>query len=181
MNESIKLKEEILELENQLEEKRDKFFKLRLYKLLGIAEQQLETYGVTDLVLNIYEDEWEIVYKYTTAQFDENDYNHGDDSNEETEIREKTANITFGESGKLFISGKGIRSSRFKMYRNSRKEMRVINTDYSIELGTEEQLDLIRGYTQSKKIPEWLALSVFLYMCDNEWDTENIIQYLGTV
>jgi hypothetical protein len=178
---SEKLKEEILELESVLEDKRDTFFKARLYKLIGIPGQELISWGISDIVLGIYDNEWTIAYKHETTEYNENNYNYDGDSETETEPREKRSGVSFGEKSKLFLKGKGYRQGRFKLYRNSRKEIRVINTDYNFELDTEEQLQLIRTYSNDRHIPEWLALKVFLYMCENGWNSEHIIQHLGTV
>jgi hypothetical protein len=176
-----KLRKEIIELESMLEAKRNTLFKARLYKLLGIPEQDLISWGVSNVVLDIYDNEWTIDYDHQTTEYDENNYNHDNDSETETELREKRSSVSFGKESKLFLKGKGYRQGRFKLYRNSRKEIRVINNDYNFELDTEEQLQLIRKYSSDCHIPEWFALKVFMYMCENDWNSCHIIQYLGTV
>jgi hypothetical protein len=180
-NDDEKFKKEILDLELVLEEKRDTFFKARLYKLIGIPEQELISWGIRNVLLDIYDNEWIIEYDHETNKYDENNYNHDGDSETETELREKRSSVSFGKDTKLFIKGKGYRQGRFKLYSNSRKEIRVINNDYNFELDTEEQLQLIRTYSKDCHIPEWFALKVFLYMCENGWNSSHIIQYLGTI
>lgn len=175
------LKDYILKVETELEKMKKQLFRLRLYKLLGITENQLSTLGVSNLEMMVYDDEWSISYNHYTNKYDENNYNYADDSDAETEPREKNTNICFGETDKLFLRGKGIRMTRFKLYRNSRNELRIINKDYNLELDTESQQELIGNYSRNKHIPEWLALRIFLYMCEHAWESENLIQYLGIV
>lgn len=176
-----KIKARIFQLEAELKIERDKFFKLRLYKLLGTSNIRLSDLNVSNLSIVVDPERWVIAYDHSTKLYDENNYNHADDSDTEVELRDKTTHISFGYDNKLFLIGKNIRVSRFKLYRNSRKELRIINNDYSFELDTDDQKKLISAYRKNKHIPEWLALNVFLYMCEHQWESNNIIRYLGTV
>jgi len=176
-----KLKQEIQELEEQLDTKLAAFFIIRLRKMLGVSEQGLADWGITDVSISIDTDSWVIGYTHTTEKYNENNYNCGDESETEVESKPKTSKILFGNDDRYFLSGQNTRVGRFKIYTNSQKTLRVINSDYDIELDKDAQSDLIRQYSENKDIPEWAALKFFTYMCDNKWDSDSIIKHLGTL
>jgi hypothetical protein len=176
-----KLKAEIIYLEEQLDNKLTEFFLIRLRKMLGISEHGLKDNGVTSITINIGIDSWVIGYTHKTDQYNENNYNCGDESETETESKSKISKILFGHTDNYFLSGQNTHVGRFKIYTNSQKTLRVINSDYDIELDKDAQSELIRQYTENAAIPEWVALKIFTYMCDNKWDSDSIITHLSTV
>jgi hypothetical protein len=95
----------------------------------------------------------------------------------EKETVEKETVVIFGKNKKYFIKG-GI---KYNIYKNSTSELRIINSEYDLELDMEEQYSLINRYANNVNIPECLALSVFLYLSDNKWDDLNIITYLSVI
>jgi hypothetical protein len=165
-----KLKTEILHLEEQLDNKLTEFFLIRFRKMLGISNQGLKDSGVTSITINIDIDSWVIGYTHKTNHYNENNYNCGDESETEVESKPKISKILFGHSDTYFLSGQNTHVGRFKIYTNSQKTLRVINSDYDIELDRDAQSELIRQYTENNAIPEWIALKFFTYMCDNKWD-----------
>jgi hypothetical protein len=176
-----KLKTTILDLEEQITDHKNKLFMYRLCKLLCKTEQQIKDANITNLNIFIDDDVWDISYIHTTNDYNSNDYNFDIESEDESDVRLKISNVHFGKAKKYYIKGNGIRQSRFKLYKNSRKDLRIINTDYDIELDMDEQFELIGKYSENKNIPEWLAIKVFLHICENEWQDQHIINYLGTV
>lgn len=181
MRTADEIKAKIYELELKLTIEKNRLFMLRLFKLLNIDRNDLLNLNVKNLLISVVDDKWNISYDHSTNNYDENNYNHSYDSDADLEPREKSTHVSFGYNNKLFLRGKGIRMSRFKLYRNSRGKLRIINNDYRFELDTEEQFKLISSYRKNKHVPEWLALNVFLYMCEHQWETENIIMYLSKV
>ena len=98
-------------------------------------------------------------------------------SDETSDKIEKETYVSFGKNKKYFIKG----CIKYNIYKNSTGELRIINSEYDLELDMEEQYLLINKYANNVNIPESLALSVFLYLSDNKWDDLNIITYLSVV
>lgn len=117
---------------------------------------------------------WTIAYKCTVT-YDENNYNHNDDSEADTEPYIKTFEISFGKGKRYFINGNQL---RFKIYRNSTNKLRILNADYTADLDIDEQEILINSYSYNYNIPEWFAIRILLFMEKNEWSDENLITYL---
>lgn len=183
-----KLKKEIRTTEIHLKEMRHELFDLRLSAMIGRSPDMWagisnvkftgadNTASSNDATENSHT--WNITYTHTTDQYDENNYNNGSDSDVDTALSSKTTIISFGKNKKYFINGT---RKRFRIYENSRNELRIINQDYDVELDLDEQEKLLIGYSKNKHIPEWLAIKVFLYMCEAEWNSEHIINYLSCV
>jgi hypothetical protein len=181
-NDEEKITSNILDLEKKITDQKKNLSMLRLCKLLGISEQSIESLGIKKIKFDIGVDTWNITYIHHTNKYDENDYDFDSDSEGETEVCPKTTQIRFGKTLKYYIKRpSGIRSTRFKLYRNSKKELRVINTDYDIELDMDEQMELIHKYSENKNIPEWMALKVIIYICENEWQDNHIINYFKII
>lgn len=154
--------------------------------------------------------EWSISYTHTTNDFNEIKYdidyeNLENSKNDEsldnleniytenaekncnfnigvnTENKQKTTSVVFGKNKKYFIRISDENVSRFKIYKNSMNKLRIINTDYDIELDLSEQDELMNRYSSNIDIPEWFAIKVFMFMKENEWDDENIVIHLSKV
>ena len=123
--------------------------------------------------------EWNICYIHTTDSYDENNYINSSDSEVETQPVERTFTINFGKSKKYYIKGNG--NNRFKIYKNSKNDLRIINTDYDVELDLDEQYELMDNYSNNPHIPEWLAIKVFVYMNENGWSDKNLTTYLSLI
>lgn len=180
-----KLKEEILLLEKEIENKKKSLFLLRFYKLVNINEEYIQDNiqdNIQDIKINvnIHKNTWKIEYTHKTNKYNENDYNHEDDIKTDYEPHYKKTNIIFGYNEKYFLNSLND-INRFKIYVNSQNDIRIINKDYDIELEQSEQYDLIQEYKMNKNIPEWLALRLLIYMYDNKWDSDSIIKHLGYV
>ena len=184
------LKNEILQLNILIKEKNNEVFIYKLYKLVEIED--VDTYipavielCISDIHLNIQTDTWSIEYKHHTNEYNENDYNYHNDSDCEITPLHKITYVKFGIDKKYYIkisnTSNEFKDSRFKIYRNSKKELRVINMDYDIELDVDEQYELITNYTLNRNIPEWLALLVFKNLSDNEWSDINVISYFSEI
>ena len=179
------LKDRIQELKSQIAKYEHQLFISRLYKLLSLTNDEIVNLGVTNIVINTNDKDFTITYTHHTSAYDENTYVNDNDSHVETEIYEKTTHIIFGKttisekSSKYYI--KGNRSARFKIYRISKNILSIINKEYDTELDIDEQIELIEKYSENPNIPEWLALKVFLYIRENGWDDNIIINYFGVV
>jgi len=175
------LRNEINALELLLKEKKHELFSMRLYNLVGKNKKELESAGIKDIKITPDIDnpgEWTISYTHTIIDYDENDYIYSADSETETIPCNKTFNMIFGRGKKYYIKGNG---SKFKIYKNSKNDLRIINTEYDIELDLEEQEQLIEKYSRNMNIPEWLAIKVFMYMIENDWNDANIIIYMSVI
>jgi hypothetical protein len=178
-----KLKIEIAELQLVLSNKKHELFHLRLSEMIGKTYQDMSQMGVSNVKFEILSDnkslEWNISYTHYTDMYDENAYINSSDSEAETTPAQKTTYINFGKGKKYYIRGNG--NNRFKIYKNSKNDLRIINTDYDIELDLEDQEELIKRYSENKHIPEWLAIKAFSYLSENTWSDEHIINYLSLV
>ena len=178
------IRHEIIKLEQELEEKKNVLFYNRLLKIANKTTYDIDIGGISEI--DIYlpdENDWEISYIHHTKQFDENNYAHAEDSYEETNVKEKTTQIFFGQMDSRYyiLTGENRRASRFKLYYNSDSDLRIINKHYDIELCLEEQDDLINMYCKCVDIPEWLALCVFQFICNNKWQSTHILNYFSKV
>jgi len=169
------LKKEIINLEKTLSQKRSQFFRLRLFKLVNFV-------GISSIIGDIefdIDENWSITYTHYTDKYDENNYIYDSDSELETDPRPKTTKITFGNNEGYFIQGN--HGDRFIIYRNSKNILRIVNADYTAEIGIADQTELVKNYSNNINIPEWLAIKLFLYMSENDWDDNNIKSYLSIV
>lgn len=173
------LKREIKALEKQLTDKKCELFNHRLSYLVGFSLEEIYERGVSDIKFEISEDAWNISYTHVTDQYDENNYINSSDSEVETTPAYRKSYMNFGKGKRYYI--KGNNSNRFRIYKNSKKELRVINTDYDTELDLEEQEELITRYSINKHMPEWFAIKVFMFISENEWSDENICSYLSLI
>jgi len=183
----------ILKLEKELKDSKEKLFLNRLSKLYDKSLQNC----ISEIKIDIDQknNDWNICYKHNTKNYSLDNYlydldttnnassdikNHLYEINKETvekETVEKETVVIFGKNKKYFIKG-GI---KYNIYKNSTSELRIINSEYDLELDMEEQYSLINRYANNVNIPECLALSVFLYLSDNKWDDLNIITYLSVI
>jgi len=183
MLDETNLKNRILVLEKELNALRQQLFLGRLYNIIGMFEKTVMDWGVSNIniVVNNLDLEWRIKYDHHTDKYNVNDYNNSADSDEETEIKEKKTTVSFGVSNKYYIKTSSTQYIRFKIYMNSKKELRIINEYYDIELDLEEQEVLLERYANNKNIPEWLAIRFFRFMSENEWYNEEIIHHFSFV
>jgi hypothetical protein len=123
---------------------------------------------------------WKINYTHHIENYSECSYVNDQSSEEDADPIIKTFDMSFGKNLKkrYFITGA---YNRFRIYKNSRNILRVINADYDLELDSEEQDDLIERYSNNTNIPEWLALNVFIFMIENEWDDIDLINHMTIV
>ena len=196
----------ILKLEKELKECKQKLFLNRFYKLYKKNIQPC----ISNIKIDIdhKNNDWVISYEHYTNNYSINNYtinnaeiydnnlNYNKQANNITtkpnnittaepnnittadaDAEKKKTIISFGKSKKYFIRG-GI---RYNIYRNSSGDLRIINSDYDLELDMEEQYELISNYANNVNIPECLALSIFIYLSDNNWDDTNLITYLSVV
>jgi hypothetical protein len=179
------LKNKIQDLKMQIANFEHQLFTFRLYKLLGLTEKEMTEKGVTNIVINTTDSEFLISYTHHTDMYDENNYVNDNDSHIETEIYKKTSCIELGKTNVLGKNSKyyikGNKSARFKIYRKTKNILSIINKDYDTELDIDEQTELIEKYSKNSNIPEWLALKVFLYIRENEWNDDNICNYFGVI
>jgi hypothetical protein len=180
----------ILTLEKELKECKQKLFLNRFSKLYKKNIQPC----ISNIKIDIdhKNNDWVVSYEHYTNNYSINNYtiNNAEIYNDNLNYNKQANNITtdaatekkktiisFGKSKKYFIRG-GI---RYNIYRNSSGDLRIINSDYDLELDMEEQYELISSYANNVNIPECLALSVFIYLSDNNWDDTNLITYLSVV
>jgi len=172
------LRDEILELEKILSEKKKQLF---LSRIETIADAELKSNGISNVEINLdTENElWQISYVHKTDQYCPLDYANNEDKEvvQPDPPETKETLITFGKNKKYFIRG-GI---QLNVYRNSAGELRILNPDYEFDLDLDEQRALVSDYADNHNLPEWLAIKVFLYLSDNKWDDAAIISHLSSV
>lgn len=170
------LRSEILTLEKALQEKKQQLF---LERLETIAGKKFTNNNVRDVIISVDTNAktWQISYLHSTDKYNFNNYAYNEDSENDESESHKDTRIVFGQNSKHYIRG-GI---KLTVYRNTVGELRVINPDYEFDLDLEEQRQLVRSYASNSDLPEWLAISVFLYLYDNKWDDESLINHLGSV
>lgn len=163
---------QIEKLQQVIDEKKEELF---LHRLGKITKCEFRTGDKYNIAYERISSSWSISYDFETDKYDVNDYNYNSDSETEIAVKKKRCRITFGKnSNRYFIKGNGIRSNRFKIYRNSRGLLRIINHDYNAEIDLTEQKDLLMGYGSNKDLPEWLAVRVFMYIFTHEWSDDSI-------
>lgn len=175
-----KIESEICSLKKIIQEKKKKLFMIRIKKILDIKNNFSMIEGINYINFTSEENnKWCINYTHLTNNFDTNNYNYNIDSDIETESKIKKTNVYFGKSKKYYL--KGVRSNQFKIYRNSKKQLRILNSDYNIELDLDEQYELITKYSKNYDIAEWLALRVFIFIAENEWSDENFVTHFSSI
>jgi hypothetical protein len=194
-----KLRDEIMLLEKDLADKKKQLFLKRLEKIAGCS---FVDSGILNLNITINQEEntWQISYVHYTKEYNINDYAYrvGTDSeNEDNNVSsnggnennianennivnnhiKKKSKIVFGKSAKYYIKG-GI---PLNVYRNTTGEIRITNLDYEFDLDLDEQRSLTRTYSENYNLPEWLAIAVLIYMSDNKWDDDALINHLSFI
>lgn len=167
------LRAEILHLEQTLQDKKNILFNARLAKIYGNSD------NISNIEIHVdpEDDTWLISYTHQTDKYDPSAYAYNDDSAGDDEYNVHESRISFGKSKRYFIKG-GI---KLNVYRNSAGELRIINPDYEFDLDLDEQRSLIDKYAQNKDIPEWMAIKVMLYISDNKWDDQSIINHFSVI
>jgi len=180
----LELKNKIITMEQELKYLKAQFYSLILLNLLNISNEKCISQGISNINIKIDADEWIISYNHLTKEYNENNYINDIDSEVETEIYEKNTNIKFGfkkikshDVLRHFITGNP--NQKFKVYRNSKKILSIINTQYELELDIDEHISLIEKYSNNLNIPEWLALKTFLFIRSNELSDKDFISYLS--
>jgi len=193
------LREEILELEKDLTEKKKQLFLKRLEKIAGCS---FVDSGILSLNIVTDQDEntWQISYVHYTKSYNPVDYLYSTNTDSDNDVIEnqeadvskpegstpdknefsrkhKKTRIVFGKAAKYFIKG-GV---QLNIYRNTTGEIRITNPDYEFDLDLDEQRSLSRTYSENYNLPEWFAISVLLFMSDNKWDDDAIINHLSFV
>ena len=174
------LKKDILLLSEKISGKKNKLFLMRFHNIIDINNNYDFLQNISDIKFEIgNDDNWSIMYTHTTDKYNPNDYNYNSDSDEEIDDKKKITNIKFGKKNKYYINRE--QSSRFIVYRNSKKELRILNSDYDIELDLDEHVELIEKYSNNIHIPEYVAIRVFLFISENDWEDESITAYFSII
>ncbi len=171
------IKQRIITITNELTVLKRTLFKNRLLDLINLKEHQLR--GVSNIRFHIEQfnqDEWIIEYDYS-GEYNPDIYDYEYDENK-TNININTT-VSFGKKDRYFVH-RNDASIPLRIFRNSFKKLRIINSDYSISLDIDEQQNLIERYMTSN-IPEWLALKVFDSIGYNNWDDNDVITYLSVI
>lgn len=175
------LRSEILELEKSLDSKKKKLFNMRLAKIYGKTNEETIDISNINIVVDPSDNTWQISYLHHTDTYDPSAYAYDesadDSNNEDPTIAARNTSIVFGKAKKYFIKG-GI---KLNVYRNSTGELRIINPDYEFDLDLEEQKKLMLHYSENNNLPEWLAIKVLLYISDNKWDDQSIINHFSVI
>ena len=188
------LKKEIRELRAKLQKKKATLFLMRLLNILGCTStKDLSKKGSFILKKIMFqmtaETNWNIVY-YCRVWYDPNIYNHADDSDEETLVQWREFKVGFGYDTNRFLITCELSKTptekkvdphmaqrvyrpksgeRFQIYYNSTGELRIINRGYGVGIDIKDHEKLINRYAASRRVPEWLALSFFMYLGANDW------------
>lgn len=172
------LRKDILQLEEQINIKKKQLFLNRLETISGMSFAK-SCISHVEINLSSSDNTWNISYNHITDMYNSNDYTYTEDSEteENEDIGHKETVISFGKNSKYFIRG-GV---KLTIYRNTAGELRVINPDYEFDIDLDEQRQLVQTYADNPNLPEWLAIKVFLYLSDNKWDDQSLINHLSTV
>lgn len=173
MNED--LRQEIIELETLLNQKKKVLFENRL---IYISESMTNISNI-EIFTDLNKHSWQITYTHTTDKYSNDHYLMESEQSGEIEYITKTTKISFGKSKKYYLNNDNIH--KFDIYRNSANKLRVVNVDYALELNGEEQRMLIDSYVINKNIPEWFAISILLHISDNNWTDDSMVLHLGLV
>jgi hypothetical protein len=198
MSDETEIKREIHYLENLLDQKKNALFMRRLMNMFDYESMDFDTkikyppptISNIKIFVDTNDNTWNITYTHTTNSYNINDYlyekSDSDSSDTESLADEpipdikpasKITEISFGKHKKYFIKG-GI---KYTIYRNSSKELRIINSDYDIDLDVDKQFSLVTKYSQNSSIPEWFALSVFLYIAEHKWDDVAVAKHFSII
>lgn len=166
-------RDEILQLEAELNDKKQKLFNQRLNIICENSTKfQIE--------VNKIKKEWTIGYSvdcnlnYSAYHLEGED----SDSGEASETINKNFIIRFGtRDQKMFLTGGGI---AYKIYRNYSKQLQILDATYEFDDPPEVHIHRIREYI-TKDIPEKDALKILLYFRENQWNDEAICHFIGTV
>jgi hypothetical protein len=168
------LRNEIINLEVCLNAKKKELFIQRAIKILGNLN------NVFNLQINVNPIDltWCISYNHETHNYDTSDYAYNEDSaDENNNVRFNSCKISFGKTKKYFIKG-GI---ALNIYRISSGELRITNPDYDFDIDIEDQYNLMKTYSKNYNLPEWLAIKMILYISDNKWDDQSIINHFSVI
>jgi hypothetical protein len=138
---------------------------LRLKSLLKSNENIInknEFISIKDIEFIIDEKnhEWNISYTY-------------EQKNEQNMVNLVKIKLTYYDNKYKIIGN----NSRFKIYINSKKIIRIIFKDLDDEYILEKHLDLIKKLLNDNSIPEYLALQILSSISYNNWDGNDIFNY----
>ncbi len=173
------LREEIINLEHLISDKKRRLFIARLCAFADIEPNKLPECNIANLQISVERDAWSVTYTHKTNHYHRclykpDDELDADESTQEPEIEyvEKESTVQFGRDKRKYI--RADRANRFSLYTNSDDELRIINKDYDVLLDLEQQEVLIHRYSTNYDIPEWFAIRIFLFMEKNKWDDKDI-------
>lgn len=173
------LRDDILKLEAELCEKKKLLYLHRLSNIINI--DVISNPNIKDLIISADKEKkiWQISYTHYTEKYNSYYYATEESDNEEYPVKytERESKISFGKFKGYFIKG-GV---KLNIYKNASRELRIINPDYEFDLDIDEQLNLARGYSENKNLPECLAIKFLLYMSDNNWDDDDIITHFSVI
>lgn len=193
----MSLRKEILELEKLLKSKKEKLFLDRLLAITGPKA------NISDININTQLDNtWCISYIHKTTFLNPADYEPANmytdeatnlEANLEAKNSESTeqnnvllaaentseyeTKISFGKNKKYFITG----GCKLNVYRNSANELRITNPEYEYDLDIDEQKELMIRYSNNKNLPVWFAIKFLLYMSDNSWDDDSVVNHFTVI
>ena len=202
------LKDEIRVIEIELLKKKKMLIIKRLELISGIKLSKANVY-ISNIDCNNIDKTWCITYNYKTDNFSQllYDYDHNIkniddpeniDCKELTDFNNELNNVNnikyhtftcentimFGKSNKYFIkkNKKFVDDVNLHVYKNkTTDELYIVNKDYEYELDLDEQKLLVTKYSKNYNIPEWFAITVFLYLDVNNWDDESFVNYLSII
>jgi hypothetical protein len=173
------LRSAIIQLKRELEKKTTQLFALRFKNIV-------KTDAYVDIEFAMFSPvDWSISYSidvnYNIANYlpDCDDTTGATGAAETADTRQR---VSFGfYKGKHFIKLQNDEHQRFGLYRNSKKELRLINKDYDTDLDLDEQSELINRYSRNTNIPEYIAVRFFLFVIVNRWTDEGIFYHFTRV
>jgi hypothetical protein len=125
--------------------------------------------------------EWELSYDHKTDNYNPLDYQYEEESEDEIDkinriARKKESHVVIGRGDKYYIRGTPF-SKLIKIYRNSAKQLRIVNRNYSSELSPSEQGELMMRYAYNHDLPESLAIKIFLVIIYTNLTDKQIIDH----
>lgn len=175
--EIAQIRDEIQQREQILEDKEQLLLLIGIAELLKIPLNDIKR-TISDFMVEINEEDqsWTISYTHTTDNYTPSYYAYHSDSETEDEPVVKSTEITFGKDKKYYIDG-GV--ADILIYKNSDGMLRIINQDYSSDIDINEQKQLTDKYIANDDIAEWLALKIFMHMCNKNISDIDMIKYLS--
>lgn len=182
------LRKEISDLESTLEVKKNQLLILKLEALIGYSTNLNK---VTNIKIKSDKNSgtWEISYtheteEYTSSYYDiipVEDINDSEnkfatfDSFEESKTK-LTSNIIFGKGEKYYMIGGPCK--QIEIYRVSDR-LKLKLKEHIFMYTSDEHIEIIDCYSTNNNIPEWFALSIFLFLNKSKWTEKEWLAYIS--